>query len=46
VLNCAKGSDLPPMDAVKYAPFNEKTVQYFRDCIDPKNWLLCAEGGK
>jgi len=34
------------MDAVKYAPFNEKTVQYFRDCIDPKNWLLVAEGGK
>ena len=34
------------MQAAKYAPFNEKTVQYFRDCIDPKNWLLCAEGGK
>lgn len=31
---------------VKYAPFDQKTVNYFRKCIDPQNWLLCAEGGK
>lgn len=30
----------------KYAPFNQKTVKYFRNCIDPQNWLCVAEGGK
>jgi len=34
------------MNSNQYAPFNVRTVEYFKNCIKPKNWLCVAEGGK
>lgn len=29
----------------KYSPFNEKTSNYYMECLKPENWLCIAEGG-